>query len=907
MTSAPSIDGHFSGLAPASEPKDIDRVAGVVRQYLTAVRTHLEHLHRSGASGQQVNESHSDLMDRLVRRLFELAEEIYFADKHEEEPARLCVVAVGGYARREMNINSDVDLLFLYRGEPTPHVASVAERMQLWLWDAQLAVGAATRTIDETIQLARRDITVRTGILAPRFLIGSGVLFHEFQDTVRDQIVSAPERFIAEQLEAQQERRARFGDSLYLLQPNVKEGIGALRDYHLAYWVMQASQPSARGREDFLHLGLLTEAELRQYLDALDFLWRLRNELHLLVGRKSDQMGFAAQEKIAEALGYGRPEDGGPELPVERFMSDYYRHARVIQTYSSLVIEQCQQRVSRPKKRKVRVVEGGFRIADGQLEIPHSRQLREHPVRMLLAFAVAQDHDVQLTRKARRLVREHLDLVDEDFRRSPEARTAFRRILEAERRVTRSLMTMNEIGLLGAFLPEWEHVMFRWQHVMYHTYTIDVHSIFLVEELRRLWRGKYAQAFPELTELMQTADDRVVLYLASLLHDIGKGFGGGHSKKGMDRAVPSVERLGLSAEHQARVLFLVRHHLRMSYVAQRRDLSDPKLILEFARTVGDRTNLRNLYLLTFADVRASSAQAWTDWKGRLLRELFERTSDLLESGADDPGSAAEIIESRVATRRDAATAELRSMGVAESNIAAFFEMMPHRYLTAHSPRQIARHARVVLSLGKDRLMSTAIREIRGGFSEFILCARDVHRLHANVSGVLTAHGLDILGAHVYTTRSGLALEVYRLSTPGGGDDERQISWQRFERSLDLVLRDELDVRELLARKGRRVGYTAAPSRKPAKVSITNEESDFYTIVDVTANDRLGLLHDLTRTIADHGYGIYISKAANIRDQVADTFYLKDRESRKIYDAEEIERLRLDLLAAVRLGEEGGDG
>jgi [protein-PII] uridylyltransferase len=880
-------------------------VPAAVREYLGDAKAHLEHLHRSGARGQQVDETHSDLMDRLVRRLFEIAEEIHFSEAGEEQ-ADLCVVAVGGYARREMNIHSDVDLLFLHRDAVSPHVRAVSERMQLWLWDANLAVGAATRTIDETIELAHADGTVRTGILAPRFLAGSGILFHEFQQSVRERLLSEPARFIEEQLESQRERHARLGDSLYLLQPNVKDSAGALRDYHLAYWVMLVSEPAARRRDDFLQLGLLTEEEPAQLTAALDFLWRVRNELHLLAGRKKDQLSFDLQEKIADAFGYATHPDAS-ELPVENFMSDYYRHARVIQNCSSLVVEQCQQRACPPKRRDVRQVESGFRIAEAQLEIPRARQLREDPILMLEAFRVAQQHDVHLTRKARRLIHEHLHLIDDDFRADPRARKAFFGVLESEKRVMRTLSVMNEVGLLGSFLPEWEHIVCRWQHVMYHTYTVDVHSIFLVEELRRLWRGTTSEAFPELTALMKSVDDRTVLFLGCLLHDVGKGFGGDHSERGVRRSQPCVERLGLSLERQQRVIFLVKHHLLMSHLAQRRDLSDPKLILEFARTVGDRVNLRNLYLLTFADMRASSRQAWNDWRGGLLRELFERTSELLESGSDDPDKAIELIERRVEIRRQSAAAELQGLGVAESKVNDFFESMPRRYFIAHSPRQIARHARVVLGLTGERLMSTAVREMRGDFSEFLLCTRDVHGLFANVAGTLTAHDINILGAHVYTTRAGLALEVYRLSTPAGGEDERQIAWREFTNSLERVLAGEVEVEDLLQQRGRRWKSGRTPRRSPATVSLNNEESDFYTIVDVVADDRVGLLHDLTRAIAGYGYEIYISKAGTVLDQVTDAFYLKDSEGKKLADREEMERLRLDLLAAASRGEEGLEG
>ena len=371
----PSIDAVLARVQDASG----GQVVPVVRQYLGDVRAFLRELQVSGAGGAVVNETHSDLIDRLVRRLFEFAEEAYFA-RGAEADTDLCVVAVGGYARREMSIHSDVDLLFLYRDSLTPYVASVAERVQQWLWDAALTVGGATRTIADTVSLAREDATVQTAVLAPRFLVGSGVLFHELTEALRVQVFADPARFIENQLAGMAERHMRFGDSLYLLQPNLKDGAGGLRDYQVSYWAMQATQPSARGRDDFLQLGLLKEEELAEYEAALDFLWRVRNQLHLLSGRKNDQMSFELQEQIAESLGWAAGDDADAELPVERFMSEYYRHARVVQSCSSLVIEQCQARLrGKPRQRKVQEVEEGFRVADGQLEIPHPRMLRERP------------------------------------------------------------------------------------------------------------------------------------------------------------------------------------------------------------------------------------------------------------------------------------------------------------------------------------------------------------------------------------------------------------------------------------------------------------------------------------------------------------------------------------------------
>ncbi len=900
---APGLDSFVP--EPGSDHGRSEReVAEGVRAYVHELRDHLIRLHRSGASGQQVNEAHSDHMDRMVRRLFECAEERSFAGG-EEAGTDFCVLAVGGYARREMSIHSDLDILFVYRDALTPHVASVAERLQYWLWDAKLTVGGATRTIRESVALAREDPTVRTSLLAPRFLVGSGVLFHEFCDSVRRKALPPPRRFVEEQIASLRQRHEQYGDTLYLLQPNVKESAGGLRDYHAAFWTMVASLPAARGRADFLHLGLLTEEELEKYDAALDFLWRARNELHSETGRKTDQLSFELQEHMAEFLGHAA---GPSELPVERFMREYYRHALAIRNASSLVMEQCHARVRRPERRRVQELAGGFRIANGQLEIPHARQLREQPTRLLEAFAVAQEQDVPLTRKALRLVRENLFLVDEGFQRSRAARDLFLRILEARKRVTSSLIAMNEVGLLARYLPEWEHIVCRWQHVIYHTYTVDVHSIFLVEELRRLLLGEHEKELPELSELMRSVEDRPVLFLGCLLHDIGKGFGGDHSRKGAERSRSCLERIGLEPERIERVVFLVDLHLLMSQIAQSRDLSDPKIIREFAQRVGDRTNLHYLYLLTFADVRASSPGGWTEWRGQLLRELFERSSEMLETGSKDEEQAVERIERRVEKRREAAASELRSLGLPDTKIRAYFDMMPRRYFVSHTPPQIARHAAVVFHFGdEERLLATAWRRMRAGFSEFIVCTRDVHGLYADVAGTLTAHGINILGANVYTARSGIALEIYRVTTPSERVEEEALTWADVEASLVKVLRRELDTEELLRRRGRRLGEVSVKSQLPSQVEISNSVSDFYTVVDVVTDDRLGLLYSLTRVIADQGYEIYISKAGRVLDQVSDTFYLKDPERKKIQDPEALERLREALLATVeRRGAAGGD-
>ncbi len=877
------------------DPKSQEWVPAI-RGYLEGVQAYLLKLHRDETSARTVNAAHSDLVDELVTALYDRAVEAA-GDQSWRRGDRLSVLAVGGYGRQEMAIYSDIDLLLLHARRPTAWVKAVCEKLQYWLWDSGLQVGAATRDARETRRMASQDGTVRTALLDLRVLAGDAEVGAILREKVRKDVKRHAASLIQARMDDIRDRHKRYEESIYLLQPNLKEGAGGLRDYHAACWATVAAFGTEGSLEALARLKLLTDAEEAEYREALDFLWRTRNELHLVAGRKNDQMSFELQDRIARTFGYAEDDDAG-SLPVERFMRDYYRHVRVVRSTSELVLGQCLAHARGPRVRRVvREVEDGFRIADGHLEVPDAEHLRAKPGRLLSVFHVAQSHDVPLSRTAQRLVRENLDLMDDAYRSDSENTAQFLAILEAEHQVMRTLMTMNEVGALAAFLPEWEHIVCRWQQVIYHTYTVDVHSIFLVEELRRLWKNEYQGFVPDLTDLIQNdVPDKAVLYLGCLLHDIGKGFGGDHSEKGFDRAVRCVERLGLEPLRAARVCYLVKYHLFMSHVAQRRDLSDPKLIVEFARQAGDRENLRNLYLLTFADIRASSPTAWTEWKGQLLRELFERTSEFLEAGGEDPRRALEQVQARVDERREAARKEIQAQGVGDGRIDEFFSVMPQRYFISHTPRQITRHAMVAFSLKPEDKMATAVRA-KGDVSEFILCTRDVHGLYSTTAGAITAANLNILGSHVYTTRSGLALEIYRVETPGGGPEEQEVAWNRLREILEGALDERVDLGTLVHQGRVKVGMQGPPVQSPQSVLISNSESDFYTIVDVAANDRRGLLYDLTRVIAGMGFEIFISKAATILDQVTDTFYLKDGNGKKITDTEQLRRLE-EALAAV---------
>jgi [protein-PII] uridylyltransferase len=545
-------------------------------------------------------------------------------------------------------------------------------------------------------------------------------------------------------------------------------------------------------------------------------------------------------------------------------------------------------------------LEEGFVLSEGHLEIPHRHILEDRPVRLLSAFAVAQRHDVKLSPRSERLVRNHLSLIDDGLREDPEAAAVFRGILSAPTRVYRTLLNMNELGVLGAYLPEFGDLVGLWQQDLYHTYTVDIHSLFLIEQLRRLERGRFTDELPLASKLMQEVRARDVLFLGCLLHDIGKGKGGGHSARGANMIPEVGRRLGLNEEEIEDVQFLVLHHLHMSRLAERRDVHDPRLILNLATLVENRRRLRNLYLLTVADIRSVSAEAWTTWKAGLLEALYRNTAEWLEAEISDEAAPRYFLE-RAIERSAEVVKEvmqlLTSEGLTTDRASDLLDSLPKRYVLLHRPIAIAEHLRWALDyLDSHRPVGVYVRAVPGSTEscEMIVFAADRPGLLAIVAGLLRAAGRNILSAYVYTTREGLAMEIYRIFAVGGPAEEDR-EREKIERRLLEVLGGELSVEALIASRRK---LLPAPARiQPPSVRISNEDSDLYSIVDVVAQDRPGLLYDITRALADLGLNVAMSRVSTQASRISDAFYVTDQ-GLKILDTERREEIRSALLAAV---------
>ena len=875
------------------------RVNAATQAYLRDAREHVLSLHDRRRPARSVNAEHSDLVDRLIRKLFRLTEDRYFEENARLRGYRIAVVATGGYGRREMALGSDVDLLFLHRGKSNPYVETLTEAISHRLWDARLVLGGAVRTPAECIRLGRADLPTLTSYLDARFLIGDTGLYADLMRRVHKEIHGDPRAFVEAKLAEQRERHERYGESAYLLQPNVRESVGGLRDYQTALWVARATQWEVRRFEHLQLHGFIDAEELGLLADALDFLWRLRNELHR-PGRKDDRLHFEAQARLAVQLGF---PGGEHELPIEQLMKVYYRSARTVERVSERARDHALALVGRRGRRSqaTRPVEDGFAIAGGRLEIPRAELLEERPARVLAAFAVAQQHDVPLSARAERLIRQHVPLLDDAFRKDPESARLLLRILRGDGRVYRTLVQMNDLGVLGAMLPEFAHLVGLWQQDHYHTFTVDVHSLFLVEQLRRLRKGRFADELPLATELVREVADPALLFLACVLHDIGKGRGGGHSARGAALVPELGRRLGLDDDAIDDLRFLVLHHLTMSSMAERRDVHDSRTILNLANIVGSRARLRNLYLTTVADVRSVSPEAWTTWKGGLLGALYRNTAEWLETGASDaaaPGFFLQRTMERVARVEAEATERLAAAGVPREEAESFLASMPRRYLLLHGSSEIAEHVEAALAYAESgKPASVSLFRPESGEQPFfglVVTAPDRPGLLALMTGVLLASGRDILGAQIYTTRTGLAVQIYEVAPFEGRGLEEEAERERLERRLVAVLEGRQDIDELIAG---RLPQPGAARAQPPDVRITNADSDFYTIIDVAATDRPGLLHDITRALSDAGIDVFMSRVSTRARRVNDSFYVTEGGSKVLVPERQAE-LETALLRAI---------
>jgi [protein-PII] uridylyltransferase len=891
-----NINGYLSD-SLKGDGKSFEEKRGA---YLAAAREFLEHFreelkrgHREGEDGTQVVASITSMTDALVTRLFTaLSDDLKITGKSGE----LALVAIGGYGRGELNPYSDLDLMFLYSGKDSKRVEEVANRLLYFLWDLRLDVGYSVRNLSDCVEMANGDVTVKTALLDARLLTGSEELFKELKKVMVSQVLAKrSDAFIGEKLEELKKRREKYGSSVYILEPNIKEGEGCLRDLHTAMWVAKIKYKVDEPRELVIK-GVLSEEELAMYFSSLNYLWRIRNELHYLAGRKNDQLTFDAQTSMARFFGY---DNRGTTLAVEQFMQDFYLHANRVEHFSSVLITKCSQREEGARKIlgyfTRRPVGEGFYVMKGELVVPDETIIDKDPIRLIRIFEYAQKQGVAIALGAKGLIRENLDMVNDKFRRSKEAHTSFWNILQSEKGVAQTLQQMHHLGFLNRFIPEFERIYCKVQHDVYHIYTVDTHTLFAVEEIAKLWRGEHKDTLPLLTQLALEVDKRWLLLLAVLLHDVGKGGGGGHAEIGAELSKTVARRMGLTREDSERLEFLVRNHLLLAHIAQRRDLHDERMIIQFARQMEKSENLKMLYLLTYADIRAVGPEVWTEWKGLLLQELYEKAFQVLERGDFKLEASGDRVR-----RVKRAIYDLLSKDYPAQPVKDELQALSTRHLLSYSPEIIAGHMRTLLVLSNENTLILKLsHETEKGYTNCTICTYDVPGLFSMITGVMAANGMNILGAQIHTNKNGKVLDILQVNSPQGFVITDENRWTRLETDLRQVLEGEVRVGALVAKRHRPsiLSEKAMPT-VPARVDIDNEVSSDYTVIDIYAHDQVGLLYSITSTLTRLGLYIGVSKISTKVDQAADVFYVKDIFGQKLSDPEKLEEIRRELLSAI---------
>ena len=860
------------------------------RQALAQGFDSLKVRHAEGASGQESVRTHARLMDEVIFSLTRLV--AADAEAARLDPTPLVVTALGGYGRGELHPLSDIDLMVVYEGELTPYVQRMMQELLYSLWDLGLQVGHSLRSLDDCVAMARTDFPSRTSMQEARFLAGDRRLFGRFRKVLRENVYRRDfAQFLETTLTERDQRYRRYGASPYIGEPNVKESAGGLRDVHTAMW-LGAAKFGARTLRELSDKGLITPREQASTDAALTFLWRVRNELHFFSGHKNDVLSRDVQPRIAKNLGY---ENDETSLGVERFMRDYYLHARAIHRVSRRLIARCQETLSRRgsagRRQRQQALADGLVYFDGQLHLVDrdASPLRAEPARLMKVFWHLHRLGCELSLDLERAVEDSLYLADGAFQRAAAVRDLFLDVCRGWGRVAQTFREMHEIGLLGRYLPEFGALTCLVQYDVYHKFSVDQHSLLAVEHLEALAPGQSAES-EGVAQVLSEVEKPELLMLGMLLHDVGKARGHGHVAKGIPLVRELVARIELPPDDGALVEFLVAHHLTMSHVAQRRDIDDPKTIADFATTMGDPQRLKMLYLLTWADMRAVGPGVLTPWQATILHELYRRSLTRLTGGRSERPSRPQLAERlRLAVGEE----------VSAQAVKAHLAMMSERYLATTGVQRMAEHLSMLQQLNNTSVVTELFHHPDLGSADLVVVTRDLPGHFSLIAGTLASQGVNIISAQIHTRGDGVAIDTFQVNDPNGDAVTSRASWGRTLDALRRVLTGDAQVATLLEKR-RAAGRAAAIAEGPVKITLDNQLSDDYTVLEVKCPDRLGLLYLVTKTLAALGLDIATARIATEIDQAVDTFYVHDGQGRKVQDHVALEHVREALEQALVL-------
>lgn len=846
------------------------------------------------SQGTQAAAAQAFLTDQVIRLLYDFTVKWLYPNNNPSANERITIVAVGGYGRGEMAPYSDVDIGFLIPWKATGWIEQVIESMLYALWDLGLKVGQSVRSLDEMVRMAKTDLTACTALLEARYVWGDEALYKEAARRFDSEVVSGTgKQFVADKLAERDERHKRMGDSRYVVEPNVKEGKGGLRDLHTLFWIGKYVF-RVRSVAELVDAGLLTEQELRQFSRAENFLWAVRCHLHLITKRGEDRLTFDVQRELAARMRYA---DRPGKSAVERFMQHYFLNAKMVGDLTGVFLAHLDDQLGKKGSRFLPTIFtrrrpgklNGFALDRGRLALPSDDFFAQDPVRLIELFQLADRHGLEIHPQAMRAAARDAKLIDAAVRNDPRANALFMDVLTSPRDPETVLRWMNEATVFGRFVPDFGRVVAQMQFDMYHHYTVDEHSIRAIGLLSRIEHGEFREEHPLSTAIFSQIASRRVIFVAVLLHDIAKGRRGDHSVLGAEVALQLCPQLGLTAAETEAVSWLVRYHLLMSDTALKRDLTDYKTIIDFAQAVASPERLRLLLLLTVVDIRAVGPGVWNSWKRQLLTELFDSAEELLRLGHKERGR-----ERRIAQRKEALEAEL---GLSPESFAALAGRFPESYWVAEPSDVIAQNARHVLAAGDAALAIDATVYPERGATLVQVYAADHPGLFYRIAGAIHLAGGNIIDARIHTTRDGMAMDNYLVQDPHGQPFAETAQLERLKQAIEDAIANRQKLSPRLEAKPLAHPRAAAFDIEPA-VLITNEASNRFTVVEVNTSDRPALLSNLGQALFESKVMVHSAHVATYGERAVDTFYLTDLTGAKLESKQRLNALEKRLLEAA---------
>lgn len=810
---------------------------------------------------------------------------------------RLSLLAVGGYGRGEMAPHSDVDLLFLTPKQITPWAERAIESMLYILWDLRLKVGHASRTVRDCLKLGREDFTIRTALMEHRYLTGDADLPKELAKRLTSELFKGTAaEFIEAKLEERDARHERQGGQRYVVEPNVKEGKGCLRDLQSLFWIAKYVH-NVRNVKELVKLKVFNEDEFQLFKRAEDFLWAVRCHLHLITNRPSDQLNFDLQVEVAARMGY---EDKDGRRAVEHFMQEYFRNATATGDLTRIFLTKLEamhvknepllQRIFRRNPR----VKKGYKVVHNRLAVDNEKAFLADKLNLLRLFEEALRTGMLIHPDAMRLVSANLDLIDDEMRNDKEARRQFLDLMLKHGNPERALRRMNELGVLAAFIPEFEPIVAMMQFNMYHHYTVDEHTIQCIRTLSQIEHGDLIEELPLVSGILKEGVNRKVIYVALLLHDIGKGRDEDHSILGAKIARKVAPRLGLSKSEVETVEWLVRYHLLMSDMAQKRDISDPRTLRDFAKAVKTRKRLDLLTVLTVCDIRGVGPDTWNNWKAVLIRQLHRDTAQALEHGLEEVNR-----ENRGAEARKLLRERLSDWESAQLRAETSRHYPPYWQGLDTNTHEV--FAKLLRDIPDDEVRIDLHPDVDRDATRACFAMIDHPGIFSRLSGALALVGANVVDARTYTSKDGYATAVFWIQDADGHPYE-EARLPRLTQMIHKILLGEVKATEAMKSRDK-IKKRERAFRVPTSITFDNEGSDIYTIIEVDTRDRPGLLFDLTRTLANNNVYIASAVIATYGEQVVDSFYVKDMFGLKFHSSPRQKQLEKKLREAITKGAE----